>query len=153
MDASMNYLLDTDAFIWWAYTPELLPPDVVAACVNRSNTIVITVATVWEINAKMAAERRRLKKNATYLSQLPEVGTDADFLRMLKAQQAQGVVVRNVTLRIVKRMIAMPWHHTDTFDRIVIATALHERLRLISSDTEFPPYQADGLDLWQIPKP
>ena len=146
----MRYLLDTNTFLWWANLPERLSAAVVAACMERSNTLLISVASVWEINAKMAAERRRAQKSAAYVSSFPPVGTAADFLAMLERQRAQGITVRNVTLRIVQRMVALPWHHTDTFDRIIIATAVHDRLRLISSDTEIAAYQAAGLDLWSI---
>jgi PIN domain nuclease of toxin-antitoxin system len=37
--------------------------------------------------------------------------------------------------------------HNDPSDRLIISQALTERMTLISSDTKFPKYRKQGLDL------
>jgi len=53
-----------------------------------------------------------------------------------------------VTPWIGARAVALPEHHKDPQDRIIIATALHGNARLISFDAQFPCYQE--LDGWLI---
>ncbi len=139
--------LDTSAFLWMAYEPHRLPPQVSAACADRANTLVISVASVWEIQTKMEVERRKAAQGSTYQSNYP-VGDDSALQHLLSTQRAQGLVLRTIALRHVRGMAQLPWHHKDPFDRIILATALVDRLKLISSDSEFPAYIADGVDVW-----
>jgi PIN domain nuclease of toxin-antitoxin system len=39
----------------------------------------------------------------------------------------------------------LPWHHTDPFDRYLIATAVLHKLTLLSPDTDLPPYKSAKL--------
>ena len=41
----------------------------------------------------------------------------------------------------------LPSHHNDPLDRIIIATAIHHQIALMSFDEKFPSYLADGLIL------
>ena len=40
----------------------------------------------------------------------------------------------------------LPWHHRDPFDRLPVAQARLERLRLVTSDPELRRYEIDVLD-------
>ena len=40
-----------------------------------------------------------------------------------------------------EQLFAMPLHHADPFDRMLIATALAEELTIIGSDRNFPKYK------------
>ncbi len=57
----MNLLLDTQAFIWWANEPEQLPEPIRVAWADADNTLVVSVASIWEIQTKMAIERVRIR--------------------------------------------------------------------------------------------
>ena len=109
--------------------------------------LIISVATIWEIQTKMEVERRKAIQVSAYQSAF-QVGDDATLLHLLATQRAQGLILRNITLRHVRGMMQLPWHHKDPFDRIILATALVDRLRLVSSDGDFPAYVASGIDLW-----
>lgn len=51
-----------------------------------------------------------------------------------------------VTSWISARAVALPEHHKDPQDRIIIATALFSNAHLISDDTQFPCYrELDGI--------
>lgn len=45
----MKLLLDTHAFIWWDSEPERLSPKVLALCQNQEHTLLLSVASVWEM--------------------------------------------------------------------------------------------------------
>ena len=49
----MKVLLDTHAFIWWDSDPTKLSPQARAACQDRSNLVLLSVASVWEMQIKL----------------------------------------------------------------------------------------------------
>jgi len=51
----MKVLLDTHAFIWWDSAPEKLSLQARAACQDRTNLLLLSVASAWE---RQQARRR-----------------------------------------------------------------------------------------------
>jgi PIN domain nuclease of toxin-antitoxin system len=49
----MKVLLDTHAFIWWDSDPTKLSPQVRAACEDRANVVLLSVASTWEMQIKL----------------------------------------------------------------------------------------------------
>lgn len=49
----MRLLLDTQIFIWWDSEPERLPPGILQRCEDAANTLVLSVASVWEMQIKV----------------------------------------------------------------------------------------------------
>jgi len=49
----MKVLLDTHAFIWWDSAPERLSPPARAACQERTNLLLLSVASAWEMQIKL----------------------------------------------------------------------------------------------------
>lgn len=62
-----------------------------------------------------------------------------DWLRTV--EQAQTVRFLPVTPWISARAVALPEHHKDPQDRLIIATALDFNASLLSFDAQFPFYQ------------
>jgi PIN domain nuclease of toxin-antitoxin system len=52
------------------------------------------------------------------------------------------VVVLELENRYIVRTETLPYHHSDPFDRILIAQALEEGLTILSSDAKIPLYDA-----------
>jgi len=48
----MKLLLDTQIFIWWDSEPERLPQRLLALCEDPDNTLVLSVASVWEMQTR-----------------------------------------------------------------------------------------------------
>ena len=48
----MKVLLDTHAFIWWDGDSIRLSPQILALCKNRNNILMLSVASIWEIQSK-----------------------------------------------------------------------------------------------------
>ncbi len=48
----MNLLLDTHIFIWWSIEPDKLPQRARMLCEDAENTLVLSVASVWEMQVK-----------------------------------------------------------------------------------------------------
>ncbi len=56
----MRLLLDTHVFIWWDSEPDKLSPRVLALCEDKENTLLLSVASAWEIQVKMQLGKLKL---------------------------------------------------------------------------------------------
>jgi PIN domain nuclease of toxin-antitoxin system len=58
----MKLLLDTHAFIWFDSSPSELGPAAVAACRDPGNELILSVASVWEIQIKLRLGKLKLHR-------------------------------------------------------------------------------------------
>ena len=129
----MKLLLDTHTFIWWDSEPDRLPPLVREYCLDRANIVLLSVASVWEIQIKRQLGKLKLQMP------LPEV---------VKGQQeTNGLLILPITLAHVLELDSLPPHHKDPFDRLLIAQARAENAILVSGVSIFVNY--DVKLLWQ----
>jgi PIN domain nuclease of toxin-antitoxin system len=56
----MKVLLDTHAFIWWDSDPTKLSPQARAACQDCANLVLLSVASVWEMQIKLELDKLHL---------------------------------------------------------------------------------------------
>ncbi len=56
----MKLLLDTHIFIWWADQPEKLSPAALSALENEANELLLSVASVWEMQIKVQLGKLKL---------------------------------------------------------------------------------------------
>jgi PIN domain nuclease of toxin-antitoxin system len=87
--------------------------------------IRISAVVVWEV-----AIKRRLGK----------LDAPADLLERL---ERAGVDLLPITARHGDRAGALPMHHRDPFDRLLIAQAAVDGLALVSADSEMGRYDVD----------
>jgi PIN domain nuclease of toxin-antitoxin system len=125
----MRFLLDTHAFIWWDGKPQKLSPRVLAICQDPENELLLSVASIWEIQIKSQFGKIRLR--------LP-------LSELIKAQQeANGVSILSIDAPHVYALDELPPLHKDPFDRILVAQAKVENLRLISNDESIKKYPVE----------
>lgn len=98
----MKLLLDTHAFIWWDSEPEKLSARSLAACQDTTNEILLSVASVWEMQIKQ--QLGKLKLN----SPLAEI--------VANQQKTNGLEILSVSLEHVLALDRLPSHHKDPFD-------------------------------------
>jgi PIN domain nuclease of toxin-antitoxin system len=122
----MKVLLDTHAFIWWDSDSAKLSPQARAACQDRANLVLLSVASVWEMQIKLQLGKLHLR--------LPL----ADVVG--EQQQTNEIQVLPVALGHVLGLQNLPAHHRDPFDRLLIAQANAEEAVLISHDPVFAHY-------------
>ncbi len=48
----MKLLLDAHTFIWWDSDPSKLSPQILALCHDPANILLLSVASVWEMQIK-----------------------------------------------------------------------------------------------------
>ena len=122
----MKLLLDTHAFIWWDSEPAKLPPKVVDLCQDRANQVLLSVASVWEMQIKLQLGKLRLT--------IP-------LVELIESQQIRnGIEVLPVTLAHILALENLPSHHRDPFDRLLVAQANVEGAVLVSHDPVFVKY-------------
>jgi PIN domain nuclease of toxin-antitoxin system len=126
----MRLILDTHAFIWWESEPKKLSPKAAAACKDAGNDLLLSVVSVWEMQIKIQLGKLNLKLP------LPDI---------IAAQQANGLQMLAVELEHVLALDALPVHHRDPFDRLLIAQANAEGAFLVSNDNVFSAYQVNLL--------
>jgi|SRR5215208_1609335 len=122
----MKLLLDTHIFIWWADQPERLSPAALSALEDEANELLLSVASVWEMQIKIQFGKLKLS--------LP-------LEELVKNQQeTNALTVSPVTLTHVLALDSLPFHHKDPFDRLFIAQSIEEELTIVSKDSQFSAY-------------
>jgi len=124
----VRLLLDSQALIWMVYSPERLSPAARKALASQANHLLVSHASIWEISFKTSRGR------------LPDAGSSVVYI--LAEMELRGVNLLPIHLRHVLATEKLPLHHSDPFDRILIAQAMVENLTLASADREFRKYDA-----------
>ncbi len=123
----MRLLLDTQCWLWWFSQPERLNEETIEQIANETNEVWFSVASVWEIGIKVAIGKLPL----------PEQIDDYIFTRMAQLGARTLVISASHALRAA----ALPLLHRDPFDRMLIAQAQIEDMKLVSADSMFNQYE------------
>jgi PIN domain nuclease of toxin-antitoxin system len=118
----MRLLLDTHIFYWSFYDPDRLSKRTITA-IKEANAVYVSSASIWEMAIKV-----RLGKMDGDPSELAENIVAAGF-RELPVLSKQALLVAT-----------LPLHHTDPFDRLLIAQAMSEPLHLLTADSQLKIY-------------
>jgi len=121
----VRLLLDTHIALWALVDSPRLPAKARLLILAPENEVVVSAASVWEI----AIKHGLAKKN------MPVSGAEAKswFTRA-------GYTLLPVTADHAALVEELPPHHADPFDRILIAQALDEPLRLVTHDPTVARY-------------
>jgi PIN domain nuclease of toxin-antitoxin system len=125
----MKYLLDTVAWLWSIYSVERLGDEARAILENGREEVYLSAATSWEVSIKMR------------LGKLNLPGTPARIVPAYMAKQA--LLPLPVTHLHAVQVYELPTHHSDPFDRIIIAQAIVEEMTILTSDRVFGKYPID----------
>lgn len=122
----MKLLLDTHALLWAGLDHPQLPERTRSLLVDRQNALYFSAASAWEIVIKQRSGKLRLPEP-------PE-----RFVR--RALEVLVIDSLSITLEHTLRLEALPEHHRDPFDRILIAQAQAEELAIVTKDKVFEQY-------------
>jgi PIN domain nuclease of toxin-antitoxin system len=118
----VTLLLDTHVLLWWLADDPHLTPTMREAIADPSTTVMVSAASAWEVAIKAAVGKL----------------TVPDGLRQELEQH--GFDELPVTVEDGLAAGALPRHHGDPFDRMLIAQAARRRLVVVTADRRFVDY-------------
>ena len=121
----MRLLLDTHVALWAILDDPRLPQPARRLIEEPSNRVIVSAASVWEISIKHGLAR----------ADMPVSGCDA-----LRFFRLAGYQMLSVTAEHAVAVDGLPQIHRDPFDRIIVAQALVEPLRLLTHDATLKAY-------------
>ena len=124
----MRVLLDTHIALWAIADDPKLPARARMLIADKDNVIVVSAASVWEIAIKHALARGGP-------NDMPLAGAKA-----LGYFQTAGYEMLAITAEHAAAVERLKPHHTDPFDRLLVAQALSEPLRLLTHDKNVADY-------------
>jgi PIN domain nuclease of toxin-antitoxin system len=119
----LKVLLDTHVLLWALAEPERIGAEAADAFRTRVTATVVSAASLWEIAIKRAAGK------LTAPDDLP------DRIRGF------GHEILPIRAEHAWRAGALPRHHRDPFDRMIVAQALAEDLVLVTHDERLADYE------------
>lgn len=119
----MRLLLDTHVILWIAEGGRQLNPKAYAILADPMNDRIVSHVSLWEL----AIQRSTGKLNVS----------EEDIDRALLDMAADELPIAR---RHVQEVAALPFHHRDPFDRLLIAQAKAEGLLVATRDRSFAAY-------------
>jgi PIN domain nuclease of toxin-antitoxin system len=123
----MRILLDTECWLWSLTEPDRLNDRAQSLIADVENTIYLSAASSWEIAIKY-----RLGKLP--LPEPPEIYVPS----RMRAQRIESLSILHPH---ALRVAALPLHHRDPFDRLLVAQAQVEGLSLLTADPLIRQYK------------
>ncbi len=124
----MRLLLDTHVLLWSLTEPQKLSRRTRDALEDPQNEVFASSVSGWEIAVKRALGKLNAPDNL-------EAGVkEQDFAPL------------NLTFRHAEQAGALPPHHGDPFDRMLIAQAQVEGLIVVTRDARIPLYGIRTMD-------
>ncbi|PPD21461.1 MAG: PIN domain nuclease [Methylomonas sp.] len=122
----MRFLLDTHTLLWFLTDDAALSTTAKTIVELADNTILISPASYWEIAIKISLGEYRLPEPLSSF--------------MARELSRNGMTILPISIEHAEHVAALPFHHRDPFDRLLIAQALVENVQVVSIDTAFDAY-------------
>jgi PIN domain nuclease of toxin-antitoxin system len=118
----VNLSLDTHVLLWWLDDNPALKHETRRQIMDDRNLVAVSVAVIWEIRIKQS---------------IGKIEIDSSFLDIVRRQ---GFELLTITADHAFAVGALPIHHRDPFDRLIIAQARLEDFTVVTHDSEFEKY-------------
>jgi PIN domain nuclease of toxin-antitoxin system len=117
----VRVLLDTRLLLWALSAPSKLPAS--ARRLINDADVFVSAASIWEISIKTALGK-----------------LSADPQQVLAALEPAGFLSLPIVGEHAARVLTLPPIHRDPFDRLLVAQALTEPMRLLTNDAVLGGY-------------
>lgn len=118
----MRLLLDTHSLLALLSADYPLSPAARAAMERSDARLIVSAVSIWEIAIKRAIGKLRAPDD------------------VIERVEGAGVQLLSITPRHAQASGALPLHHRDPFDRLLVAQAQLERCAIVSCDGALPAY-------------
>jgi len=126
----MKYLLDTHVVLWIAENSTMLSDKVKSLILNKNIEKYVSIVSAWEVAIKLGSKKLHLD------------GGLQEFFRMI---DENGFLLLSVSRDNLSLIPHLPEHHKDPFDRLLISTAITEKMTLITIDENIQKYNVPFL--------
>ena len=118
----MRLLLDTHAALWFLGGDARLSQAAKRHLDDEANPVLLSAAVVWEVSVKRS---------------LGKLDVPEEYVSILLGAGFQALAV---SIEHAAAVEALPWHHRDPFDRMLVAQASVEGAALVSRDDALRDY-------------
>ena len=118
----MRLLLDTHVLLWWLADDPSLGEEARTGISDPGSSVFVSAATVWEVSIKQA---------------LGKLEAPSDLLHQVELNRFEPL---SMTVSHAYTAGALPRHHDDPFDRMLVAQAMKEDLVLLTGDPRMSSY-------------
>ena len=116
-------LLDSHVLLWWLAEEPTLRKEAYGLIADSSNYVVVSAASMWELGMKAAKGKLAMPDG------LEQTVHEHGFARL------------PITFAHAQRACRLPPHHSDPFDRMLVAQAQIEQLELVTRDDRLRAYE------------
>lgn len=125
----MNLLLDTHTLIWFLNGNETdLSEKAKRLITDSENISYVSIASLWEMAIKI---------------RLGSLSFEPGYDNLLALLNQNGFELLPITFQHTRRLLTLPMHHRDPFDRLLIAQSLTESLLFLTTDANIRQYEVD----------
>src|ERR1700689_5201972 len=124
----MKLLLDTHALLWFIGNDPQLSAPARQNIESQEHEKFVSAASLWEIVIKLSLGKLQLPRS--FADVFPE------------QLEVNGFELLPISCVQLNQLAALPFHHRDPFDRLLIAQALADDMTIVTRDSEFPKYSA-----------
>ena len=125
----MKALLDTHVFLWWINDDPRLSDAARELIGNGESALFLSAASGWEIAIKMR------------LGRLEVQGDPEQFI--FEQLALNDITVLPISMSHALRTAALPDHHRDPFDRMLVAQSQIEQLPIVTTDPLITRYAVE----------
>jgi PIN domain nuclease of toxin-antitoxin system len=125
-------LLDTQSWLWMVGRPERLSRSSRTLLESSEHELFLSAVSSWEMSLRYA------------LGKLPLPQPPAQLVpALMERTGVRGLAIEHAhTLAVA----ALPPHHRDPFDRLLVAQAKLERLTILTADPQIALYDVEVLE-------
>ena len=122
----MKVLVDTHTFLWALLHDHRLTPKAKQTLKSDEHELIFSLVSLWEIAIKIKTGK------------LNTIGSSVAYIR--DEMDAYGMQLLPIRYEHILQLESLPHHHSDPFDRLLIAQALTESLPILTGDRAFTNY-------------
>ncbi|MBW4513676.1 MAG: type II toxin-antitoxin system VapC family toxin [Timaviella obliquedivisa GSE-PSE-MK23-08B] len=126
----MNLLLDTHAALWYLQDSPNLSPAVGEILEVTGNNLYLSIASLWEIAIKHGLGKSEL---------------EFPFHHLPNLLMSFDIKILPIAFAPTECYLALPLHHRDPFDRMLVAQAIYHSYTLVSQDVVLDAYPIQRL--------
>lgn len=130
----MSILIDTHVFLWAVGIEGRLSESAKRLLDDPDQAIFFSAASAWEIAIKWSKGRLTLPASPSEV--------------INHVASVSGLSQLSISVKDACAVADLPLHHKDPFDRLLVAQARTNGLRLMTADPMMERYDVDVIALW-----